>query len=226
MKKITDSISVLLHDLSKGRCTGSLQVIPDALLYTLTEENILQYNVVCAAPMAPKVTVFSCETPNQEALKALMGIPDAPEPVYTTQMGPRTLNKAVTADLVLNSQGEVVSVHVKAVADRPKVGISWKKTELDELYPQFSETLERNGAYAVYLPRVTNDEEADEVLNDIHGILMTGGGDFSPATFGQTQTPHGCQRWNGHRDKSDLAMTRRAIARCGNTAYGLIQEVG
>lgn len=213
MKQIQDTFSSMIHTLTRGRYPGSLQVIPDALLYTLTQENILQYNVVCTVPLAPKAIVSGCGTADLEALKALMGIPDAPEPVYTAQMGPRTLNKAVIADLVLNAQGEVLSIHVKSILSRPKVGISWKKAELDPLYPQFAETLERNGAYAVYLPCVAGDEEADTVLDEIDGILMTGGGDFSPATFGQTQTPHGCQQWSGVRDNSDLTMTRRAIAR-------------
>ena len=212
MKQIQDTFSSMIHTLTRGRYTGSLQVIPDALLYTLTQENILQYNVVCTAPLAPKAIVSGCDAADLEALKVLMGIPDAPEPVYTTQMGSRTLNKAVIADLVLNAQGEVLSIHVKSILSRPKVGISWKKAELDPLYPQFAETLERNGAYAVYLPCVANDEEADAVLGEIDGILMTGGGDFRPALFGQIQTPHGSQRWNRIRDKSDLAMTRRAIA--------------
>ena len=35
-------------------------VIRDALLYTLTEENILHYNVVCRAVLSPEVKVWGC----------------------------------------------------------------------------------------------------------------------------------------------------------------------
>lgn len=213
MKKITDSLSAFVYTHSKGRFRGALTLVSDALLYTLTEENILQYNVVCSAPLAPKAFVEGCGIHHFDELKEQLGIPDAPAQVYGTQLGHRTLNKAVTADLTLNAQGEILSVCVKQIASRPKVGISWKKEELDALYPQFAETLERNGGYAVFLPCATSEEEADRVLDDIDGILMTGGGDFRPALFGQIQTPHGSQRWNRIRDKSDLLMTRRAIAR-------------
>lgn len=188
-------------------------LIPHALLYAVTDENILHYNVVCRANVSPKVIIRGCDVTGLDDLRRIMGIPDAPEPVYRTETGVRTLGKAVTADLTLNPGGEVTSITITRIADRPTVGISWKKTELDPLYPQFAETLERNGAYAVYLPCVENDVQADAVLDGIDGILMTGGGDFAPATFGQRQTPHGCQRWSIARDTNDLAMTRRAVER-------------
>ena len=213
MKQIQETFSSMIHTLTRGRRSGTLPVIRDALLYTLTEERILQYNVVCSAPLSPKAIIRGCEISDLDSLLALLGTPDAPEPVYGTDTGIRTLGKAVTADLTLNAAGDVISVNITRIADRPTVGISWKKTELDPLYPQFAETLERNGAYAVYLPKVQSEVEADAVLDKIHGILMTGGGDFSPATFGQHQTPHGCQRWSNIRDKSDLSMTRRAVER-------------
>ena len=188
-------------------------VIRDALLYTLTEENILHYNVVCRAVLSPEVKVWGCEAADADSLRAILGTPDVPELIFSTRPGSRTLGRAVTANLALDDRGTVISVHITRIACRPTVGISWKRDALASLYPQFAEILERNGACAVYLPQVCSDAEADRVLDDIDGILMTGGGDFAPATFGRHQTPHGCQPWDDDRDRSDLAMTRRAVAR-------------
>ena len=213
MKQLKNTFSTIVHTLTRGQRSGSLPVIKDALLYTVTQDHILHYNVVCRANLSPKVILRGCEVTGLDDLRRIMGEPDAPEQVYRTETGSRTLGKAVTADLTLNPGGEVISINVTRIAHRPTVGISWKKADLDPLYPQFAETLERNGAYAVFLPYAGSDGEADSILDGIDGILMTGGGDFSPATFGKHQTPHGCQGWNNIRDKSDLAMTRRAVAR-------------
>ena len=195
------------------KSAASQRVIRGALLYTLTEDNILHYNVVCRADVAPKALVRGLQPAGLDSLRAILGAPDAPEPVYGTETGVRTLGKAVTADLTLDTAGQVISLDITEIRSRPTVGISWKKKTLDPLYPQFAETLERNGAYAVFLPFVQSDGEADRVLDRIDGILMTGGGDFTPSTFGQRQLPHGCQRWSNSRDKSDLCMIRRAVQR-------------
>ena len=213
MDRMTCSVSSLLHMLTGGRYRGSLPIVKDALLYTVTEDDILHYDVVSTAPLLPKTRVCGCGISSQDQLRGVLGEADAPKQVYSTQTGARKLGKAVTADLVMNGRGEVLEVCITGISDRPTVGISWKKETLDPLYPEFAETLERNGAYAVYLPCVSREEEADAVLDDIDGILMTGGADLHPATFGQTQSPHGCQGWNRIRDKSDLLMTKRAIGR-------------
>ena len=213
MDRISYTFSLIAHALTRGRCRGSLPVIKNALLYTLTGDGILHYDVVSTAALLPKARVSGCDITGPDQLRAVLGTPDAPEQVYSTRTGSRTLGKAVTADLVLNGRGEVAAVCVTKIEDRPTVGISWKKDAIDPLYPQFAETLERNGAYAVFLPRVSTEEEADAVLDDIDGILMTGGGDLHPASFGQPQTPHGSQSWNRIRDRSDLSMIRRAVAR-------------
>lgn len=213
MSRLKYAASSILHTLSRGRQSGSLSVIENALLYTLTKDHVLHYNVVCRASVAPKAFVQGCDVTDLSSLRDIMGVPDAPEQIYTTQTGSRTLGKAVMADLTMDDKERVVSIRVKRVLERPTVGISWKKTELDELYPQFAETLERNGAYAVYLPCVSSQEEADAVLDHIDGILMTGGGDFAPIFFEKRQTPHGSQRWNRIRDRSDLHMIRRTVER-------------
>ena len=213
MDRIAYSVSLMMHTLTGGRCRGALPVVKDALLYTLTEDGVLHYDVVSTAQLLSKARVSGCDISDSEQLREILGKADAPEQICSTQTGVRTLGKAVTADLVLNDRGEILSVFVTKVEDRPTVGISWRKDDIVPLYLQIAEILERNGGLAVYLPRVSSEAEADAVLDDIDGILMTGGVDLHPSTFGQTQSPHGCFEWFRMRDRSDLPMIRRAIGR-------------
>lgn len=183
-----------------------------ALLYTRNEASELEYNVVYKAPLASHVWVRGCGIKKLDTLAAAMGRADTPPEQYGTRMGPRTLGKAVTADLTFNKKGQISRICVTAVNDRPIVGISWMQETLPISYHRNAQALERNGAYAVFLPQVTDEEEARAVLEKIDGIFMSGGGDWSPRHYGQIPSVHGAQRWNRLRDASDLHMIRQAIA--------------
>ena len=189
----------------------SCKIIPNALLYCVTEDGELQYNVVSTSSIHSHVCVTGCGINKLESLKHILGTTDSPAREFSVSSAGRTLGKAVIADLALNRNGTVIAISIQSILERPIVGISWKSNLLPELYLEFAEILERNGAYAVFLPCVKSIEEADSVFASIDGILMTGGGDFSPTTFGQKQTPHGSQGWSNARDKSDLLMIRQAL---------------
>ena len=120
--------------------------------------------------------------------------------------------KAVTADLVLDGNGAVSSVTVTKVSSRPTVGISWKKNTIGSDYQGFAEAFERNGAYAVYLPQITDADSAKAVLSGVDGIFVTGGEDWNPSLYGETAYPHGSSGWNDARDTSDLNLMQQAIA--------------
>lgn len=189
--------------------------IEDAILYQVSDDNGLEYNVTHAALLADDIAVTDSSDNGIDSIDALldiMGAIDAPALELTYDPGERTIGKCVHATVALDDNGDVASIEVTAVRDRPIVGISWKRDEIGEDYQGFAEAYERNGAIAVYLPQVTTDEEAQKVLEAIDGIFETGGEDWNPSLYGQTQTPHGSSGWNDARDTSDIAYMQNAIA--------------
>lgn len=223
--------------LSMAGCGNTEPDVTQALLYTVSGVE-LEFNVTHSAPLHPDVTVEGWGIATLSDLQEIMGIPDAPTP-NPGEIAERTLGKAVTADLYLNEAGQVAAIEVQDIAQRPVIGISWKKETVGDDYKGFAEAFERNGAYAVFLPRVSTEAEAQAVLDAIDGIFMTGGADIEPVHYGQSPEPHGSAKWNTDRDTSDLLLIRRAIAmdlpllgvcrgaQALNTALGgsLIQDV-
>ena len=146
-----------------------------------------------------------------EELKTVMGEADAPEDQLGTSIGSRTLGYAVTANLGFDEDGDIAQIEITDVNERPIVGISWKKDNIGSDYQGFAEAFERNGAYAVYLPQVHDDDEAREVLSQIDGIFMTGGEDWNPSLYDEEPEPHGAVGWNNARDTSDIKLMQKAI---------------
>ena len=189
--------------------------IEDAVLYKVDDQNRLHYNVVYADALADDVAVSDSTgggVSDLDALLEVMGAADVPATVLTTDPGERTLGQCVHADVQLDKDGKVVSIDVVSVSDRPIVGISWKRDEIKDDYIGFAEAFERNGAIAVFMPQVTNDDEAVAALEAIDGIFMTGGEDWNPKLYDQVQTPHGSSGWNDARDTSDITYMQNAIA--------------
>lgn len=189
--------------------------VESAILYTIDADNELEYNVVYRAAVTSE-TVVKDKTFNGintvEKLKDVMGEADKPALVFGTETGDRTLGKAVTADLIIDGNGAVSSVTVTKVSSRPTVGISWKKDTIGSDYQGFAEAFERNGAYAVYLPQITDADSAKAVLSNVDGIFVTGGEDWNPSLYNETTFPHGSSGWNDTRDTSDLNLMQQAIA--------------
>lgn len=224
--------------LSFAGCTGDAEPdVADALLYAVSGGE-LEYNVTHSAPIHPDVTVEGWGIAELSDLQDIMGVPDAPTPVPGAA-AERALGQAVTADLYLDEQGQITSIIIQDIARRPVIGISWKKDTVGDDYIGFAEAFERNGAYALFLPQVSTEDEAQAVLDALDGIFMTGGADIDPTLYGQDPMPHGSAKWNSDRDTSDLLLIRRAIemdlpllgvcrgAQALNTALGgsLIQDV-
>lgn len=189
--------------------------VDNAILYTVNASGQLEYNVVYKASVTADTSVTD-STGNGidtlEELETVMGVADKPALALGTEVGTRTLGKAVTADLGLDESGNVVSISVTDVRVRPVVGISWKKDTIGTDYQGFAEAYERNGAYAVYLPQVYDAAGARTVLSQIDGIFFTGGEDWNPKLYGEIQTPHGSSGWNDPRDTSDINLMQQAVA--------------
>ena len=187
-------------------------VITDAILYP-AEGKMLQYDVFCHgnASGATVTDETGSGIDSMEALDAILGAADAPEPVAGGGFGDRTLGKAVTADIKTDKRGNITALTIRSVADRPVIGITWKSDTIGEDYRNFAEALERNGAVAVYLPLVISEEHAGMVLSGLDGLFVTGGEDWNPALYGQSPVPHGSVDCNDIRDMSDLYLIREAL---------------
>ena len=189
--------------------------IENAILYQFNAEDKLEYNVVYSGAQAETVTVTDNSgngIDSIDKLKEVMGVADAPAAVLGTDVGERTLGKAVRANLTLNDNGEIAGIEIVSVTNRPTVGISWKRDSIGNDYKGFAEAYERNGAYAVFLPQLTTVEEAQAALNAVNGIFVTGGEDWNPKLYNQTQSPHGSSGYNDARDTSDILLMQQAMA--------------
>lgn len=69
--------------------------------------------------------------------------------------------------------------------------------------------LQRNGAIPV-IPDFLSDADADEFIQTVDGLFMTGGADVTPALYGEEKLPC-CGDTEPDRDASDLALMKAAI---------------
>jgi putative glutamine amidotransferase len=65
---------------------------------------------------------------------------------------------------------------------------------------------------AMVMPDEFGEREADELLDRFDGLLLIGGGDLDPETYGQPREPQ-VYGVSARRDSLELALTRAAIAR-------------
>lgn len=194
--------------------------VEDAILYPSEESGSLDYNVVYTSEYDSEVKILDSSNSGfdigtVEELETVMGVADEPEAQLGTSIGPRDLGYAVTANLGFDEDGDIAQIEITDVNERPIIGISWKSDDpwggYGTTYEDFAEAFERNGAYAVYLPQVHDDDEARKVLSQIDGIFMTGGEDWNPSLYGEEPEPHGAVGWNNARDTSDIKLMQQAI---------------
>ena len=195
-----------------GAAEGDFSRVENAVLYQITD-GVLEYNVTHSAPLAVNVAVTTPNGNTTERLRELLGTADAPKPVCGTASRGRSIGPAVRADLTLDAEGSVTAVKVTQISPRPIIGISWKRKVVNPAYQRLAQAFERGGALAVFLPRITGVAVADRVLSRVDGVFVSGGADWDPTLYGQTQSPHGAQNWHRLRDQSDICLISRALAR-------------
>ncbi len=191
---------------------GEPEQVRNAVLYQINGDGELEYNVTHKAMIADNVAITgdaAITTPDD--LKSALGTADHGAAVLGTDIGTRTLGeKAYYADLTLTG-GVITGIAITDAVERPIIGISWKKDEVGQDYQGFAEAYERNGAYAVFLPQVTDAQGARNVLASLDGIFMTGGEDWGTELYGEEVTPHGASGVNEARDTSDIAYMQQAV---------------
>jgi putative glutamine amidotransferase len=107
--------------------------------------------------------------------------------------------------------------------ERPVIGIctavaranwgAWKRREAVLLATSYIEAIQRAGGLALMIPPDARfEDEADQLLDLLDGLILAGGSDIDPANYGADRHPE-TQQTFPERDRSELALARRAIER-------------
>lgn len=98
---------------------------------------------------------------------------------------------------------------------RPVIGITVAHcTEELKTFPRhyYVESIRKAGGIPLILPPVQTLEEASEVLDLIHGLLLSGGGDISPV-YMKEEPRRGIDGCFPERDMSEIMLTQLAMQR-------------
>ncbi len=76
---------------------------------------------------------------------------------------------------------------------------------------EYIEAIEKAGGLPFLIPYLRSDEALAQVLDHIHGLLLSGGGDLDPVHYGQE--PQNVKKLVPERDHTELFLTREAFAR-------------
>ena len=109
------------------------------------------------------------------------------------------------------------------VDERPVIGIctalaranwgAWEEREAALLAVSYIAAIQRAGGLAVMIPPDGEFERApDEILDLLDGLILAGGNDIDPASYGADPHPE-TRHTVPERDRAELALARRAIDR-------------
>ncbi|MFN0006611.1 MAG: gamma-glutamyl-gamma-aminobutyrate hydrolase family protein [Planctomycetota bacterium] len=90
--------------------------------------------------------------------------------------------------------------------EKPRIGLTTTKPESDK-FANYVRAIERAGGAAV--PIVPGRTSADAALQDLDGIVLTGGGDVDPALYGTEKHPKTADV-DFARDRLEIELVRRA----------------
>jgi putative glutamine amidotransferase len=109
------------------------------------------------------------------------------------------------------------------VEKRPVIGICtavahanwgvWQEREAALLAVTYIEAIQRAGGLAVMIPPDGEfEQDPDQVLDLLDGLILAGGNDIDPAFYGAAPHPE-TRHLMPERDRSELALAQRAIER-------------
>jgi putative glutamine amidotransferase len=103
-----------------------------------------------------------------------------------------------------------VAVGICAAVERARWGV-WDQTIA--LAPLgYAKAVQRAGGIAFLLPPDARAEAAEEILEHVDALLLAGGADLDPGTYGAERHPE-TNNTRPERDTFEVAMTRRALDR-------------
>lgn len=105
---------------------------------------------------------------------------------------------------------------VDSQTDLPKIGISWcddiDVDEYGEDLQAYIDAVESAGGNPVLLPLIESREEAEELLDSIDVLILTGGEDVDPSYYGEEPDPN-LEEIYPERDVSDFLLLEAALDR-------------
>ncbi|MFA9447167.1 gamma-glutamyl-gamma-aminobutyrate hydrolase family protein [Egicoccus sp. AB-alg6-2] len=104
---------------------------------------------------------------------------------------------------------------------RPRIAITvWRRelptfvgarTLLHTLADEYVTSITEVGGAPLLVPHVRDEEDADAILDVVDGLVVAGGGDVDPASYGAADA--GSKDVDAAADRSELALIRRARVR-------------
>lgn len=109
---------------------------------------------------------------------------------------------------------------------RPVIGISGSHNAAESrlfIHENYIRTILKAGGLPVLLPEILDKEAMAELLDQLDGLLLAGGGDILPARFGEETLPE-CGVPDAQRDAFELAVTPLAIEK-GLPVFGVCRGI-
>jgi putative glutamine amidotransferase len=104
-----------------------------------------------------------------------------------------------------------VAIGLSAAVDRARWG-PWEEP-VAMLTTAYARAVQRAGAIALLLPPdEVLEESPDPLLDRIEGLILSGGSDVDPASYGAERHPETTGTWP-ERDRFEIALARRALDR-------------
>jgi len=101
---------------------------------------------------------------------------------------------------------------------RPLIGLTTHRRSSDDGTPDvyglrltYVEAIRRAGGLPILIPLGLSDDELHDLYSRIDGLLLSGGGDISPAEYGMEPIAD-LRQVDDDRDRVELALTRLAVA--------------
>lgn len=109
---------------------------------------------------------------------------------------------------------------------RPVIGISGSHNAAESrlfIHENYVKVILKAGGLPILLPEILDKEAMAELLDQLDGLLLAGGGDILPAHFGEETLPE-CGVPDAQRDAFELAVTPLAIER-GMPVFGICRGI-
>ncbi|MDO5532610.1 gamma-glutamyl-gamma-aminobutyrate hydrolase family protein [Sutterella sp.] len=95
---------------------------------------------------------------------------------------------------------------------KPLIGVTpdVKPTEYIGVRDQYMHSITLAGGIPVMLPISAPEEDLEEIVSRLDGLLLTGGADIDPALYGAEKSP-ACGEPRPERDRMEMAILRAAV---------------